>query len=118
MRRVLFIGAGAGIGLLAAAGLAGADPGQGAVQVRATTGADQLAVAGAEVGIAPCGAAPAPTALTTGTDGTVRADLTPGCYQVRVTAPPSGCSVRGVEYVQMIVLPGVTQTAPFQFSCA
>ncbi|QIS01943.1 hypothetical protein F5X71_06080 [Nocardia brasiliensis] len=118
MRRVLFIGAGAAAGLLVTAGFAGAEPGQGAVQVRATTGVDQLAVAGAEVGIEPCGAPPAPAALVTGTDGTVRADLMPGCYQVRVTASPSGCSVRGVEYVQMIVLPGVTQTAPFQFSCA
>ncbi|MFQ6394240.1 hypothetical protein ACLMAJ_12340 [Nocardia sp. KC 131] len=93
-------------------------PDEGAVTVQAVTGLDRIPVTGVVTGVTSCAAGPVLATLTTGGDGTVTSSFPDGCYQVEVTAVPSGCQLASDAYAQVTVAPDVTPVAEFWFRCA
>jgi hypothetical protein len=118
--RKLFVLSALGLALLAAfPGVARAQArGDAAVKVQATTGTDEIPVSAVAVGVTTCAAGPVLATLTTGPDGTVTQAFPAGCYQVQVTAVPSGCELASIAYVRVDATPGITPVAKFQFRCA
>ncbi|WP_067676884.1 prealbumin-like fold domain-containing protein [Nocardia miyunensis] len=116
MRRILFT-ASALAALALTPGLAAAQ-GPGAIRVQASTLGTNFPVTGLSTSVTPCSGGSAVAAATTGANGTGTASVPFGCYRVKVTAVPSGCSLDGKPTVQVVALPGMSPQAAFHVRCA
>lgn len=118
MRRILFTASALAVLALTPALAAAQGPGQVAVRLQASTLGTNFPVTGLSASLTPCSGGPAVATATTGANGTGTASVPLGCYRVKVTAVPSGCSLDGNPAVQVVALPGMSPQAAFRVRCA
>ncbi|MQY20801.1 hypothetical protein [Nocardia macrotermitis] len=118
MRRTLFT-ASILTGLALTPGLAAAQGlGQVTIQVQASTLGTNFPVTGLTTTVTPCSGGKPVASATTGPKGTATALVGLGCYRVKATAVPAGCSLDGNPTTQVVALPGSSPRATYHVRCA